>query len=688
MSRLGRMATWLDRFAPSESTALALPSLLVGLATGLTVVLFKRSYALLQGWTFGSLGGIFLKLSPYGLILIPAIGGLIVGLLAKWFVGYERHHGVAGIMEAVALAGGRLRYRRIPMKILLSVLSLGFGASVGPEDPSVQIGSGLGSMLGQRLGMSDQRVRVLVAAGAASGIATAFNAPLAGVFFALEIVLVGEFTIHSFGVVVLSSVLASVISRAIVGPTAAFAVPLYALNSPIELPLYFGLGLVAAPVAVAYINSIYRAQDLAHAINIPSWIKPAIGGLLLGLIALWLPQVLGEGYSTVGNILQGTAYLPGLLLLLVLVKIVATSMSLASGFVGGVFAPSLFLGAALGGAFGSLSSSLFPGLNIQPSAYALVGMAAVLASTVRAPITAILLLFELTNDYRILLPLMFAVTVSLFLSELLQSESIYSLGLVRKGIHLSHSRDVDLLESLSVGEVMETDPPVLEESVTLDLASKLMQKERFHGLPVTDASGRLVGVLSTQDIHQAMERNPSMSESVGEACTRELLVTYIDEPVQRALLKMNMRDIGRLPVVRREDAGQLVGLLRRADVLKAYDVARMRRQAARQQAEEARLGAYTGSDVIELQIASGSAVEGHTLSQIRWPRESVVAGVVRNGRLLYPHGDTLLKVGDRLVLLASPEIQEQILRLVNPEQAPAAGGQAADASEDGRAESG
>lgn len=666
--RLGPLARLLDRLTPSEATLFWAFSLVVGLATGLAVLLFRQGIRWVHQGAAGGLAGWLADQHPLAVILVPALGGLVVGLLKTYLIGPERHHGVAGIMEAVALAGGRLRYARVPVKALAAALSIGFGASVGPEDPSVQIGAGMGSMFGQRLRLSDERVRLLVAAGAAAGIATAFNAPLAGVFFALEIVLLGDVSTASFGVVVLASVVAAVLTQALVGTHPAFPVPLYALNSGLELPLYFGLGLAAAGVAVVYIRALYLAQDAFHRLRLPDWLKPALVGLSLGVVGLRFPQVLGEGYETVAEVLHGEGMAFSLLLALLALKLVMTALSLGSGFVGGVFAPSLFLGAALGGAYGLLASRLFPGLDLVPSAYALVGMGAVLAGAVRAPITALLLLFELTNDYRILLPLMFAVAVSMYIAERLQPESVYTLSLVRKGLRLRRGRDVDILESLTVGEVMQQSPPVLRETDSLLAASEKMAELHSHGLPVVDERGRLVGVLSVQDIERATERGLSLDQPVGAVCTREVLVAYPDESVQAALRRMNARDVGRLPVVDRRDPQQLVGLLRRADVLRAYDLALLRRQMERYRQEQARLELLTEAEVLELEVAPGSAVEGRAMREIRWPEKALVASVLRRGHVVFPHGDTRLMAGDRLTVLVAPEAEEEVRRLVEARQ--------------------
>ncbi|MFN8457827.1 MAG: chloride channel protein, partial [Anaerolineae bacterium] len=422
--------------------------------------------------------GITTTLSPLGwwvTVFSPILGGLIAGWLLHLFVGAERHHGVAGIIEAVALAGGRLRYWRIPVKTVAAAISIGSGAAVGPEDPSVQIGANLGSMFGQWFRLSDERVRALVAAGAAAGVSAAFNAPIAAVFFALEIIL-GEISGYALGVVVLAAVVSAVFTQAVSGPQPAFHVPAYAFHSAWELPLYAGLGLLAGPIAALYIRLLYLAQDIFHGWSLPDWLKPAIAGIMVGLAGLALPQALGIGYETIENILAGSMLGLGLLIALLFAKLILTPVSIGGGFPGGVFAPSLFLGATLGAAYGAICERLFPAMGITAPAFAMVGMAAMLAATVHAPLTAILLLFEMTNDYHIILPLMFAVVVSLLFSQRLQRDSVYTLGLARKGVRIERGRDVEVLDALRVDEVMQTNFTTLLATDTLQTAADTLLK--------------------------------------------------------------------------------------------------------------------------------------------------------------------------------------------------------------------
>ncbi len=640
----------VDRFHLSESVVLGGAAVVVGLASGAGVWLFKGLINLAQLAASDGLGVELGRVAAWLVVLVPVIGGLAVGLLAHFFIGTERHHGVAGIMEAAALSGGRLRWKRMPIKTVAAALSIGFGASVGPEDPSVQIGAGLGSMVGQAVRLSDERVRALVAAGAAGGIAAAFNAPIAGVFFALEIIL-GEISGSALGIVLLAAVISAVFTQAVSGAQPAFHIPAYAFKSAAELPLYLGLGLLAGPVAALYVRLLYLAQDGFHRWHIPSWLKPAAAGLAVGLVGLFLPQVMGVGYEVIEQVLGGGQLALGLLLALLVAKLILTPISIGGGFPGGVFAPSLFVGAVLGAAYGLLLDQLFPALNVAPAALALVGMAAVLAGAVHAPLTAILLLFEMTNDYRIILPLMFAVFVSLAVSRRIQPDSVYALGLARKGIRLQHGRDVDVLDGLRVSEVMQPDPLVLYELDTLSKAVDTLTTTHRQGLPVLNAAEALVGILTVQDIDRALAGPEPANLNVGEVCSRDLLTAYPDESVGATLRRMSARDIGRLPVVSRRDPRQLVGLLRRNEVVGAYDAALTRRAAQRHSVQHARLDSHVPPGVLveSFRVLAGAACTNQAVAAVAWPRDCLLVSLRRGRETVIPRGDTIIQAGDTIV---------------------------------------
>lgn len=375
----------------------------------------------------------------WAIVLAPILGGLGVGGLSYHFIGKETFHGVTGVLEAVARKEGELPYRRAPLKTLISAISIGSGASVGPEGPSVQIGANLGSFLGKFFSLGGEQVRLLVASGAAAGIASAFHAPIAGVFFAAEILL-GEITSGSLGVVVLAALSGSALTQAISGTEPAFHIPHYELRSAWEYLFYLMLGLLTVPLSALYIRLLRFWRQFFHHLPTPRWTQPALAGIVLGLVGHFLHQILGIGYETIEAVLRGASLSIGLLLALTIAKMILTPLSLGSGYVGGVFAPALFLGAMFGAAYGKGINVLFLALNVAPAAFALVSKAAMLSGAVYVPLTAIFLLFEMTQDYRIILPLMLAVVVSLLISRRLERHSVYTLSLVQAGLRLDHLR--------------------------------------------------------------------------------------------------------------------------------------------------------------------------------------------------------------------------------------------------------
>lgn len=635
----------------------------IGLASGVGVYIFKYLIDFFHKLFFSNIQAILSPWIKWGVVLLPVLGGLLVGLIRRYFVGEEKHHGVAGIMEATALAGGRLRYNRIPAKTIASALSIGSGASVGPEDPSVQIGANIGSMVGQKLRLSDDTIRTLVAAGAAAGIAAAFNAPIAGVFFALEVIL-GQIGANTMGAIVISAVSSAVITQAISGSQPAFIVPKYAFNSAWELPLYFGLGLLAGPLAAIYVRLVYTAQDLFRNWNFPNWLKPAAGGVAIGFIGLFLPQIFGVGYETIEQILAGENLGVLLLIALILGKLILTPVSIGSGFMGGVFAPSLFLGAMLGAAYGAVAGNLIPSMALSTAAFAMVGMAAVLAGAVHAPLTAIILLFEMTNDYRIILPLMFAVIVSMLISQILQRDSVYTLGLTRKGIRLNRGRDIEILQAITVDEVMQTPPPILLETDSLERAETVFTESKHFALPVLNLFGELCGILTIRDLEQARQRENSVTV-IFEIFTRDPITAFPDENIDQALLKMSPRDFGRLPVVSREKPTQLVGWLRRNDIIRAYDIAITRRAALRHSVHQIRLDAFSPEqvNVIQITIQPKSPIANHLVNEVKFPKESMIATLRRGRHTIIPRGDTLLQPGDILVIVAEGEAKRIIEEL-------------------------
>ena len=641
------------RPAPSEAQVLVASGLAVGVGAGLGAIVFRY---LIEGFTyvfFDLLRSMMAPaLGPYAVVLLPALGGLFFGPLIYFFAREAKGHGVPEVMLAVAQRGGRIRPQVSVVKSLASALCIGSGGSVGREGPIVQIGSSLGSALGQALRMSDDRIRTLVACGAAGGIAATFNAPVAGVFFALEVIL-GEFTTRAFGIVVIASVTASVIGRAFFGNVPAFPVPPYEIVSLGEYGLYVGLGLLAGAVGVGFTRTLYWFEDRFDRIRLREYLKPVPGGLLLGGLGLFVPQVFGVGYPAMADALQGN-YGFWLLLGLVVAKVVAVSLTIGSGGSGGVFAPSLFVGAMLGTAFGTLANQLWPGLVAPPGAYGLVGMAAVFSGAARAPITAVIILFELSGDYRIILPLMLAVVISTLVSEALSEDTIYTLKLRRRGIDLRSGRDIDLMRAMTVAQAMTPAVPAVAGEITVAEAAEQFERSPGQALVIVDGEGELEGMVTTEEAERAVLEN-KVGISLAEVGSRPVVTAFSDEPLSQAVHRMGIHDLRQLPVVSRENPRRPVGMLSRADVIRAYSQA-VRHTLETQRGRSVPLRALRGMRVVEVPVENGSPLAGLQIRDLDLPGATLVGAIERDKETIVPRGDTRILNGDRLHILARDDV--------------------------------
>lgn len=652
-----RLSQWLDRHAVTESGIIMATALVVGIGAGLGAVAFRQLIDGMQFLAYGGLGGLLAGVSPFHLVIIPALGGAIFGPLIYRFAREAKGHGVPEVMEAVALRGGRIRPRVAIVKALASSICIGTGGSVGREGPIAQIGSALGSTLGQMFKLSDERVRSLVASGAAGGIAATFNAPIAGSIFALEVIL-GRFHARYFGAVVISAVTADVIAHLFEGNLRAFAVPAYTLISPWELIFYALLGALAAVASVGFTRLLYFSEDLWDDIRFPEYLKPVLGGVILGGIGILtfkidgFPRVFGVGYDSISQTLFGELALQVTLALL-LIKALATVVTLGSGGSGGVFAPSLFMGAMLGNAFGQVVHLLFPDITAPSGAYALVGMAAFFGGAAHAPITSILILFEMTGDYRIILPLMLATVVSTFISQIISQESIYTLKLSRRGIRLQHGQDIDVMQGITVGEAMNTDLNAVRLDMPLEELADEFARTHHHGLPVVDGQGNLAGAVSIQDLERAMAAGPIAGKTVADiATTQGLLFAYPDEPVGEALRKLGTRDISMLPVVKSRESQTLIGTIRRRNIVRAYNNVLVKRAQHQHQLDTLRLGKLDGAGFVQVEIPPESPAVGRRLSEVKLPKECLVVSVRRGRNLYVAHGYTVLQPHDQITIFA------------------------------------
>ncbi|WP_114454068.1 chloride channel protein [Halopolyspora algeriensis] len=446
----------------------------------------------------------FPGLGMWFLVLAPAVAGLVYGPLVQRFAPEARGHGVPEVMYAVAERGGHIKPQVSLVKALASALCIGSGGSVGREGPIVQIGAALGSAWGKLTGLPRQRLRVLVACGAAGGIAATFNAPLAGPFFAMELIL-QSFTAEAFGAVVLASVTASVIGRAVMGNEAFLSLPAFRVHSPFEFLLFALLGVLIGASGVLFGKVLYTVEDLCDRVwRGPEWLRPAVGGLLLGALLLVLPQMYGVGYPIFDRAVSG-GYAIGFLLLLMIGKMLATSLTIGIGGSGGVFAPSLFIGAMGGTAFGMLAQDLLPGMGLSPGAYGLIGMGAAFAGATRAPITGVIVLFELTGQYSIILPMMLALVVATLVSRTISKGTIYTTKLRRRGIDLESRHLRGRLPDRTAGTIMEALPEKLSTDTTFREASEALAHSSDAVLPVVDAEGRYQGCVTAHTVAEALE---------------------------------------------------------------------------------------------------------------------------------------------------------------------------------------
>ncbi|MFQ6059747.1 MAG: chloride channel protein [Thermoplasmata archaeon] len=577
----------------NEYLTLNIFAVLIGMASGLLALAFRyfiwgvqsiayhRGIPIGEPWrdltAFDFSYQFFQSVGPWLLLILP-LGGLVVGFLTTYLAREAKGHGVPEVMEAIRVRGGRIRPRIVIVKALASSICIGTGGSAGREGPIVQMGSTVGSVTGQRARLSDTRIKILLSCGAAGAIAATFNAPIAGVLFALELILL-EFRTRSFIPLVVSSVVASAMMGVLTGnplPQPLF-VASYEFKSPLELPMFLLLGLVSGFLAVVFIKLLYRIEDAFDRLRVKPYLKPAIGGLFVAVIGLALPQVLGVGYDSIRSavgmdtevLLRVGIPLLGALLLLMLAKLIATSITLGSGGSGGVFAPSLFIGAMLGGAFGLGMHLLLPQIVVSWGAFALVGMGAFFAGASRATLTSIVIVFELTGDYRFILPLMLACVISDGVAILTERYTIYTEKLRRRGIRYTQEMQVNILEMIPVEKAMIKNPSTITEDTKIGKIATKIIFTGYHGFPVVNEKGELVGVLTQEDVRKAL-RAGRRNATAGEVETKEMIVTYPDENLNEVLERMALSGIGRLPVVSRKDRRKLLGFITRSDIIKAH----------------------------------------------------------------------------------------------------------------------
>ncbi len=562
----------IDRFSLDETTVMIVTAAVVGIVGGYGAILFRWLVQVFQVLTIGRGEDVVALLAHvpwWRKLLLPMAGAVIVGPMIHYLAREAKGHGVPEVIDAVVFRNGVIRPIVAAVKITASAITIAFGGSVGREGPIVQIGAAMASGLGQWLRFSPQRLRTLIGCGAAAGIAATFNAPIAGVFFALEIIL-RDFAIVTFSPIIVSSVAATAISRHYLGDTPAFPVPGFTIESAAELPFYILLGVVAGLLSVAYVRALYATEARFERLRFPEPFKPLLGAVPLGLLLIAFPQVYGIGYASMVRALDGGV--PWLLMaVLVPVKLLAVCLTLGSGFSGGIFAPALFLGGMAGGAYGALMGQLFPANVGAIGAYAMVGMAAMVAAATAAPLTAILILFEMTGEYRIILPLMLACITANLVHRAILADSIFTLRFTRLGKRLNFGRESAILQSFHVQDIMEANPPTVPVDYGFDKILKLFLSNPDDHYYVVDADRRLVGQISIHDVKDILH-----AEKLG----RVLLAADLSSPVPRAvylrdtledcLMFFGELDVADLPVLESAERPRLVGLLTRKAIHDVY----------------------------------------------------------------------------------------------------------------------
>ncbi len=677
----GFIIRYLERMKMTEHTFVILVAILIGLLAGFGAIGVRFLIRLFQRLFFGpglNLLELAQQLPWYEKILIPTIGGLIVGPIIHFFAKEAKGHGVPEVMEAVVIREGIIRPRVALIKALVSSITIGSGGSVGREGPVVQIGSSIGSTIGQLFMVSGRRLKTFVACGAAAGIAAAFNAPIAGALFSVEIIL-GDFGLTRFSPIVISSVMATVVSRHFLGDFVAFEVPAYNLVSPYELIFYFGLGLFCGIVALAFIRVLYFSESLFERMKLSEALQPAFGGLLIGLIALGIPHIYGVGYEAMNLALHGEMVWY-LLFLLIFAKLIATSITLGSGGSGGIFAPSLFIGAMSGGFFGTLVHQFLPEVTASPGAYALVGMGAVVAGATHAPITAILIIFELTNDYKIILPLMISCIISSLLANKLNKESIYTLKLALRGINIFEGKEVNVLRTLHVADVLE---PVgtISENLSFSKLVDMITRSKEGVFYVVGKEGRFIGTIRLKDLSMILKDLENLKDLLvaRDLVSETFPVLHPEDNLDQAMHLFGKSDMDEIPVLDPDNSGKLLGRVHETEVIQAYnreifkkdtlaEVGGGIRSIGRGRLETLVEGfsmveipaplSFTGKNLQELALRQRYGVQVYLVKKKDRGRESFGAMIE-----VVPKPDTMIERGDLLLLAGREEMLRKLMNL-------------------------
>ncbi len=568
---------WLRRLRKlirNDQLILSVLAVVVGAAAAFGTILIRQGITYIETIVMDTGGGSVVEraaeLPWWQILLVPTLGGLAVGIFIYWVIPGRRPQGIANVIEASALRGGRMSLRAGIGAAVASSASIGVGASVGREGPAVHLGATLGAWIAEKLHLTRSLSRALLGCGAAAAVAASFNAPIAGALFAHEVV-VGHFALSAFAPIVIASVVGTVISRIFFGDFPAFTVYEHELVSFLEFPAIVGLGLLCGITAVILMRSIMFTQDQFNKVPGPQWIRPAIAGFLVGAIALVFPQVLGVGYDATDSALKSQFPLY-ILVTLIVAKIAATSLSVGGGFGGGVFTPALMLGAMLGGAYGIVATGIFPELSSGPSAYTIVGMGGVAAAVMGAPISTTLIVFELTDDYPLTIAVMVAVVLSSTLTNQFVNGSYFNWQLERAGYDLKGGFEAALLRSITVQQVMVKESETVDVGTSLQEVRQKLQDSNTGELFVLKEENELFGTITLADLSDiAFDHGVDNLINAGDIARVHPPLLDADDDLQTA--NKVIRDSGEhyIAVVENHQTMKFVGTLHETDVMSAYN---------------------------------------------------------------------------------------------------------------------
>ena len=551
---------------------------IVGMIAGVVAFLLYNLIGLFTNLAFYHVWSFHFR-SPAGnqlgawAIVVPVVGGIIVGFMAKYGSSKIKGHGIPEAMEAVITSKSRIEAKVAILKPISAAIAIGTGGPFGAEGPIIQTGGAFGSLIGQIVSTTASERKVLLACGAGAGMAATFNTPIAGVILAIELLLF-EFRSRSFIPLVIATTLATSVRQFLLGTGAMFNVLPMDFGIPRALPYYLVLGIVCGGIAIAFTKALYFVEDHFDRLPIPELWHPAIGALALGIIGFFVPRVLGVGYDTLADILNNHLALK-LLVLVAVFKSVALLLSLGSGTSGGLLAPMFMSSAAAGGLFAVGVNTLIPGAHLSPGACALVAMAAVFGSASRATFAFIVFAFEIVHDFNAVLPLMLVSVIASGIAMRYLPNSIMTEKLARRGLDIHQDYEANALKQLKVAEVMARDVATIMPEETVRAAADRftsgdLKTSRHHALPIVDAAGRLQGLVTQGDLLRALQADPAGEMTVIDAGTRSLIVAYPEERVFDAVTKMLENNVGRLPVVDRTDPYKLVGHINRANVMGSW----------------------------------------------------------------------------------------------------------------------